>query len=103
LKNRFSIISSSLGIVSIICTVILNYRLAKSYIAADGKTKAMFGIIEISNWGYKIWFFIGGLLAFVLAIIALKKKESKITYRLSFLLSLIAMLLVFIRFWKWMI
>jgi len=103
LKNKFSIISLLLAFASIICTIFLNYRLAKLYIAADGKTRALFGIVEISNYAYKIWVFIGGILALILAIIALKKKESKIIYRLSFLLSLITMLLVFIRFWKWMI
>jgi len=103
MRNKFSFISLFISIASIVSTTILNYHLAQSYLTAGGKTKALFGIIEISRLNYKLWFFIGGLIAFIAAIIAVKRKENKKLYRVSFILSLVAMILVFIRFWKWMI
>lgn len=103
LKNKFSTLASLLSLCSIVSCIILNYDLAKLYIKASGKTKALFGIIELSRLDLKTWIFIAGLTALILSLVAIKRKENKKLYQFSFVISLIAMILVFIRIWKWMI
>jgi hypothetical protein len=92
-----------ISVISIIGIITLNYNLAKLYIAASPKSKALFGIQELSRLSYKIELFIAGLVAFILSVIAFRKNENKTICRFSLFVSLIAMILVFIRFWRWMI
>lgn len=91
-------------VISLICiffTIKANLEMAEIYKTADGKTKAMFGLIE---WGYayKYFYIIPLLYSLVIAFYSTKKGTTKASL-LAIGLALFSILLVFLRIWKWLI
>lgn len=52
--NRRLLFSLALSCLSLISTTWINISIAKYYLRADGKTRALFGIIELT-YGYQYW------------------------------------------------
>lgn len=50
--NRY-IVSIALSLISIAITIIINLKIANAYLESDGKTKALFGLIEFLQFGYQ--------------------------------------------------
>ena len=76
-KYKFSVLSTILSTVCIIAVIIVNQKIANQYLLSDGKTRALFGIIEISQFSYKYYFSILGLLSLIVVLFAFKEKEKK--------------------------
>jgi Ca2+/Na+ antiporter len=74
--------------------------IAKTYLQASGKTRVLFGIIEMYRFGYQYYVTIGGLLALILAIIGASRNADKNKKIISILLSVFAIGFVFIRIWR---
>ena len=102
-KNKFSELSIILSIICIISVIIVNFKIANQYFLSDGKTKALFGLIELTTFYYKYYFVILGILSLILGLLGIKKKELKLTYLIALSLSTLSIILVFIRLWKLMI
>jgi hypothetical protein len=76
-------------------------ELAEIYKNADGKTKAMFGIIE---WGfaYKYLYIIPLLYSLVIAVYSTKNGITKAS-KFIIGLALFSIFIIFINIWKWLV
>ncbi|MGE5107920.1 MAG: hypothetical protein ACM3H8_10270 [Sphingobacteriales bacterium] len=102
-KYKFSISSIIISVGCVVYLLILNYNLAQHYLSADGKTQALFGIIELTWLSYKIYVVPFLMLSLVFWILSIRKKEAKSLSILAAILSTLSVVLLFIRFWTWMI
>jgi hypothetical protein len=59
-------LSLILGLLSIAALIYIDKVIATRYIQADGKTKALFGIIEFSEFSYKYWILFPAVLSVML-------------------------------------
>ncbi|SDB97208.1 hypothetical protein [Williamwhitmania taraxaci] len=99
------IISIASLVASILCLVIIsciNHEISIAYKLAVGKTKALFGLTELT-YTYKYYFLAIGIISLTLALIAKKRKENKTLTRVTIYMSLIAIVIVFIPIWRLMI
>lgn len=90
-------LSLILSLVTIAAVAWINIQIAERYEAATGKTRALFGIIELT-YGYKYYFIAGGLLAIIPGIIAARHGQRRFGL-LAILLAVAAIVSVFFRLW----
>lgn len=102
-KSTYSILAIILGCGCIAGLLWHNHRLAEIYQAADGKTKALFGIVELSRLGYKLWLIPLLLLSSFFSYKASKCKENKWLFWISIGLIVIAIILFPLSLWKRML
>ena len=102
-KNKFSVASLIISFGSITYLIVLNYKLAQRYIAASGKTRALFGLNELGWLEYKFYLAPFIILSLILWIVSFRKKEWKTLSIIAAVASIVSFLLLFIRFWKWML
>jgi len=95
-----SLVSSSICIVGLL---IHNYNLSLAYLSSGGKTRALFGIIELSRIHIKLYFIPFALISIVLGILAVRRKENKSLVIVSIIGCLIAVGSFFIRYWRFII
>ncbi len=74
-----------------------------TYLSSGRKTRALFGIIELSRLHIKLYFIPVALLSILLGVLALSKKENKVLTIISLIGCVIAVPFFFIRFWRFMI
>lgn len=99
-KNTYLTISLLLSIISVIVTTIINVFIAREYLHVDGKTQALFGIKELLQFGYQYYLGILGIAASALAIVSVKQSAGERRFFLAVLLSLFAIIVVFLRLWR---
>ena len=98
MKKKLLDLSILLSIVSIALTVIINFQIAKEYLRVEGKTKALFGIKEMLQFSYQ--FYVAGI-ALLSALFAIICKNVEISKKyIAIILSLLALLIVFLRIWR---
>ncbi|MCO4294808.1 hypothetical protein NF867_18235 [Solitalea sp. MAHUQ-68] len=102
-KISLSILALLISLVSIIWLLEINRQIAIAFENSDGKTRALFGIIEILSFGYKYYLVIPGLFAVILGVLGLKRKESRRLSIASICSGLLIILSVFIRLWTVMV
>lgn len=102
-KYKLSITSIFISIACFVAVVITNYNISIRYLSSDGKTRALFGVIEATNFYYKYYFILLGMFSLVLGLLAIKKKEKLLAILLAFVLSILAIISIFIQLWKLMI
>lgn len=100
IKSKYLYYSLLLSVLSILTTLWLNYQIAKEYLSVSGKTRALFGINEILQFGYQYWVVLAGLVALILGIMSTVKSTSTAFKWAAILLSLLSIALVFIRIWR---
>lgn len=93
----FSILLSTLCIFALLS---VEWSIYFDYIKATGKTQALFGLTEMNYASTKFYLAGGGLIALVLAVIALRKKESKKTAKIAIIMAVITMVLPVTRIWR---
>lgn len=101
-----SILSTISIVSSAICIVVvfkIYHDILIQYLASDGKTKALFGIIEIAQFSYKYYFLSLSLLSILFAILAILKKEKRSLIILAFILSTLSIISIFVDLWRFMI
>ncbi|GAA4340115.1 hypothetical protein GCM10023184_37650 [Flaviaesturariibacter amylovorans] len=79
----------------------INLQIAARYEAATGKTRALFGIVELT-YGYKYFLAFAGLLATALGIVAYRRGEQRLG-TFATVIALVALLMVFLRIWTLMV
>jgi len=82
---------------------LVNYDIAYHYIHADGKTRALFGIIEYLSYSYKYYYLVSGILSLVLGLMVIRKNEIRPIDYFALVLSILSIIIVFIPIWKMMI
>jgi hypothetical protein len=78
----FSIASIFLSLLCLIIILKINHDLSLRYLSSDGKTQALFGLVEILDYSYKYWFVglsFGGVIASILG-----KREMKVFQSFGF-------------------
>ena len=82
-------------------TIKANIEIAEIYKTVNGKTKALFGIIEW-RYAYKYFYIIPLLYSLVIAIYSTKNGTTK-TSIFVIGLALFSIFLIFVSIWKWLI
>jgi hypothetical protein len=99
-----STLSIFVSLVGIGLVIKINHDLAIKYLSADGKTKALFGIIEffdLSN--YKYYLLVLNLSSIFSIFLAIRNKERRVMILSSILMSLLSIILIFASLWKIMV
>ena len=99
-KNKLLNISIFVSIISIIVTLLINRQLADAYLKSDGKTRALFGVIEILQFGYQYYVTLLGGVSLILLFFCIKGNNQKTKLIVALLLSLLAITIVFVRIWR---
>ena len=102
-RNIYSIISCLITGISLICILAINQKIASHYLTSDGKTKALFGMVEYLRFGFKYYLLIPCIIALVLGIVGFKKEKLKTISTLSIFFSCFVIVLIFFQLWKLMI
>jgi hypothetical protein len=100
LKKKYLDLSILLSVISIAGTLLINNQIAREYIKASGKTRALFGIKEILQFSYQYYIIAGGVTALIFAILGLKENNYRIKKTTAFILYLLAITIVFVRIWR---
>jgi len=73
------------------------------FLASQGKTRAMFGLIEMNQLDRKVWLGILLLIAFIFGVISKKRQEKMTNWIFAIVISFVAFGLLFCRLWVSMI
>ena len=98
--KNFAILSLFLSSGVIISLLIINKEILLTYQQSSRKTQLWFALIEATQFTYKYFFIIPGLLSFWFAFISFRAGEIKWLAIMAIVLSLASLGSVFIRFWK---
>jgi hypothetical protein len=99
----YSVISLIISGLCIAIIIKINTDIAQRYLQSDGKTKGLFGITEILVFYYQYYFVGLSLIALILSIIGTKRKENRLANRLSYIIGLLSLIIIFVRVWRLMI
>lgn len=99
-KSRYVNTSIILSIFSISLSAFINIQIAREYLKSDGKTRALFGIKEALQFGYQYYVCVPGLISLTIAILNIKGNDRRGNIVPAILLSLLALILVFVRLWR---
>jgi hypothetical protein len=94
--NKSFVTSLALSCLSLSLTIWINLSIASRYEQAVGKTRAVFGLTELT-YGFQYWTSILGLAAL---IVGFRVRGNAILRLASILLSLVSIVLVFARIWR---
>ncbi|RAJ82281.1 hypothetical protein CLV59_104506 [Chitinophaga dinghuensis] len=97
MMSRSIQLSFFLSALSIIATTWINIAIAQRYLHADGKTRALFGIIEMT-YGFQYGVAIAGIAALLLSLIG--KSGSQKLRIAAVVISILSVILVFLRMWR---
>jgi hypothetical protein len=99
-KKLNSTISIILSILCILIIAWINVKIANRYLSSDGKTQALFSIVEILSFSYKYWFVGLSLGSIITLILGKRKKEGKRIFWISMTLATISLILIFTPIWR---
>jgi hypothetical protein len=68
-------VSFAIGLISLAAVIYVDMEIASTYEHSDGKTKAMFGIIELARFSYKYLILIPAILSIVLIAVVIWKRR----------------------------
>lgn len=101
--KKFSIISIVLSSISIACILFDNYKLAELYTESDGKTRALFGFIELVHFENKLYFGLISLIGLTFGLIAVRKKEDVSLTLTAIAIAVLSFPFLFIRWWSYFV
>ncbi|WP_026730094.1 hypothetical protein [Flavobacterium denitrificans] len=101
--KKYSTISIAISVITLICTLYQDYRLAKMFQLADGKTQALFSFIEIGQLYIKEYIGVSAFIGLLFGILSIVKKENRNYVKFAILINVIAVMLLFSRFWRFLI
>jgi hypothetical protein len=88
-----------LSCFTIIGIVLVNWQIAERYLASDGKTQALFGIIEVTSFWYKYFLLLPASIALLLGVMSFRRVDLRIRSLFAVILAVIAISLVLLRVW----
>jgi hypothetical protein len=95
--NKKLLFSLVFSFVSLISTAWINISIARAYLRADGKTRALFGLTELITYGFKYWVVIPGMIALILSLSSRRRSLFR-SFCIAF--AIVSIILVFVRLWK---
>jgi hypothetical membrane protein len=99
-KRKYLNISTVVSTISISTTIFINNQIAEAYLKSDGKTRALFGLKELLQFGYQYYVVILGILSLIFAILGIKGNNQRYNKVTTLLLSFFAIAIVFARIWR---
>lgn len=99
-QSRFSLLSLVLSVAAFFATLVIDYHIVLRYKFADGKTQALFGLIEYLSFSYKYYLLLPALLSVAVALFAFRKNEPKRVSDIAFLVALFSNAMVFVQLWR---
>ena len=99
-KKYLLVYSIVLSLLSIAITIFINIEIAKEYLRADGKTRALFGFNELLQFGYQYYVAILGIISFILVLVSLRSDGKRGQKYGAIVLSIFAVVIVFARIWR---
>ena len=99
---KYSLISIFLSCIVISLAIWVNVSIAEDYLNAKGKTRALFGLIEM-GYTYKYYFLIGSLASGILVWKASRNKENRKIRISAYLFLLLGILSVVLSTWRWFV
>jgi hypothetical protein len=79
---------------------LINYQIAVKYIQTDGKTRALFGIIEIVTFSFQYYVLILPLISFCFIVLAKWKNKLSFEFFYPIFLFCISIGMIFLRIWR---
>lgn len=80
--------------------IYIDVQIAVRYIQADGKTKALFGLTELFQFGFKFWILVPAILSILLTIKIIRLREFKIWDAFAMLIALTAIIGTITSSWR---
>ena len=99
-KPASSIFALVLTLVVFIVILIINFSMAMRYHNADGKTRALFGIVELSEFSYKYYLLIPAVISVIFGVASITKKGDKRRAIIVLTISFISIILILLPFWR---
>ena len=100
MRNNLLKISFWLSAISIICTLLINFKISRDYFESSGKDRAFFALHAVLDYIYQYYVALVGLIALVLAFLY-RKNEAYTTRRLTVgAVALFSVILVFLDLWR---
>ena len=103
MKSKLGIISILVSLICIFLTIKTNLLIAETFSNTKGKTRALFGIIELRKFSYKYYYLLLSISSFSFAWVYSKVSENMIMKISCFSLSILSGVLVFLRIWTWIV
>lgn len=100
MRKRYTRFSILLSVVSLSLTLFINSQIANEYLRVDRKTQIWFWITEQTQFVYQYYVALIGIAALVFALLSFRTTSEKSSAVVAFILSAIAIALVFIRIWR---
>jgi hypothetical protein len=101
IKNPFSKAAIASSLLYIVIAIKINYDIALQYARSDGKTKAIYGLIELS-YLYQYYFLFLIVMSIIFTWMSFKKRENKGMVYISIGLILFSVILTLIKPWTYM-
>ncbi len=98
-KNKISYILLLISVICFFLAVKVNVDIHSDYIQSKGKTRALFGIIEL-KYTFKYYYGILAFICFFVLLILFRKKENRLIVLISMAISFVTIILSFFRVWK---
>jgi len=99
-KSKYLLLSIIISLLSICITVFINIQIAKEYLRVDGKTRALFGIKEIYQFGYQYCVALPVLCSLILLVLSYKGSSSVYQKIGAFALCIVAIVILLARIWR---
>lgn len=93
-------VSIALSLASFCVTLWINNQIAHRYLHADGKTQAMFGIIELVEFNYRYLILIPAIVSIYLVVRIIRSKEFKLWDIVTILVATLAIIGAVTSSWK---
>ncbi|OCK53116.1 hypothetical protein BA768_00735 [Chryseobacterium sp. CBo1] len=102
IKMKFSVTSILLSFTTLLLSIKVNLTILKDYWSTDGKTQALYGLLDL-KYSYKYYFLIISFISLSFLILAFKNKELNTFKYSATCILMIGIISIFVSFWKWFI
>jgi hypothetical protein len=99
-ERNLLVYSIALSMLSIVITIFINIEIANEYSRSHGKTRALFGMNEMLQFGYQYYVALLGATSLILSLLSLRSNVKKEQKYAAIALSLFSLTVVFIRIWR---
>jgi hypothetical protein len=88
-----------LSIISIVATLIINFKISQDYFGSAGKDRAFFSLSAVINYLYQYYIAILGLVSLILVLFSkVEQNQLKKKFAIGFL-AVFSIILVFVKVW----
>jgi hypothetical protein len=96
-------VSLTLGIVSFLALIYVDKEIANQYNHADGKTKAMFGIMVLLRFNYRYLILVPAIMSMLLSAMTIWRKQFTFWDLVALVLGLVSIVGIVTSSWRLMV